>query len=101
MASRRWVDFYASWRCCRKHWSGQATAALAVVAVMFSLISAFYCAWSGSCTSAIRSTSPAALAVTADRRSILSLNGALILVLGILQGGLMALCVQVIQASLG
>ncbi|KDB95611.1 hypothetical protein [Bordetella bronchiseptica] len=33
--------------------------------------------------------------------SILPLNGALILVLGILPGGLMALCVQVIQASLG
>ncbi|CFP59200.1 NADH-ubiquinone oxidoreductase subunit N [Bordetella pertussis] len=44
---------------------------------------------------------PAALAVTAGQRSILSLNGALILVLGILPGGLMALCVQVIQASLG
>ncbi|WP_032967292.1 NADH-quinone oxidoreductase subunit N, partial [Bordetella holmesii] len=76
--------------------------ALAVVAVMFSLIGAFYY---------LRVVKvvyfddpvdqPAALAVTAGQRSILSLNGALILVLGILPGGLMALCVQVIQASLG
>jgi NADH-quinone oxidoreductase subunit N len=34
----------------------------------------------------------------ADARAVLSLNGALVLVLGILPGGLMALCAQAITA---
>ena len=37
----------------------------------------------------------------ADVRVVLSLNGALILVLGLLPGGLMALCAQAIVKSLG
>jgi len=37
----------------------------------------------------------------ADVRVVLSLNGALILGLGLLPGGLMALCAQAIVKSLG
>ena len=35
------------------------------------------------------------------QRSLLSVNGALILVLGILPGGLMALCIKTMGTSLG
>jgi NADH-quinone oxidoreductase subunit N len=39
-------------------------------------------------------------AVSCGVRGILSVNGLLILLLGILPGGLMALCVQAVQGSL-
>jgi NADH-quinone oxidoreductase subunit N len=41
------------------------------------------------------------VSASADVRVVLSLNGALILVLGLLPGGLMALCAQAIVRSLG
>ena len=42
----------------------------------------------------------APMVATAGQRGVLSINGALILVLGLLPGGLMALCVQAIRSSL-
>jgi NADH-quinone oxidoreductase subunit N len=43
-------------------------------------------------------TQTAPIQAGADARAVLSLNGALVLVLGILPGGLMALCAQAITA---
>ena len=74
---------------------------LAVVAVIFSLIGAFYYL---RVVKVVYFDEPAAeaAAVTASgaHRGLMSVNGLLILVLGILPGGLLALCVQAIQSSL-
>ncbi len=75
--------------------------ALAVVAVMFSLIGAFYYL---RVVKVVYFDEPAAdaapMVATSGQRGVLSINGALILVLGLLPGGLMALCVQAIRSSL-
>ena len=75
---------------------------LAVIAVLFSLVGAFYYL---RVVKVMYFDEPAADAVPLNMacgaRGVLSLNGALILVLGILPGGLMTLCVQAIQTSLG
>ena len=42
----------------------------------------------------------APMSATCGQRGVLSVNGLLILVLGLLPGGLMALCVQAIRSSL-
>lgn len=74
---------------------------LAVVAVMFSLIGAFYYL---RVVKVVYFDEPAAdaapMAATCGQRGVLSVNGLLILVLGLLPGGLMALCVQAIRSSL-
>ncbi|WP_373981336.1 NADH-quinone oxidoreductase subunit NuoN [Achromobacter sp. JD417] len=74
---------------------------LAVVAVLFSLIGAFYYL---RVVKVVYFDEPAAdaapMVATAGQRGVLSINGALILVLGLLPGGLMALCVQAIRSSL-
>ena len=76
--------------------------ALAVIAVMFSLIGAFYYL---RVVKVVYFDEPVAevgaVSASCGQRGVLSLNGALILVLGILPGGLMALCVHAIQTSLG
>lgn len=75
---------------------------LAVVAVVFSLIGAFYylrvvkMMYFDEPEEGV----PALNAPLSFREGILSINNLLIIVLGILPGGLMALCVQVIDASL-
>lgn len=75
---------------------------LAVVAVLFSLIGAFYYL---RVVKVVYFDDPVAdsvpVSAPAAQRGVLSINGALILVLGLLPGGLMALCVQAIQSSLG
>lgn len=80
---------------------GAGHVVLAVVAVMFSLIGAFYYL---RVVKVVYFDEPAAdatpMAATAGQRGVLSINGALILVLGLLPGGLMALCVQAIRSSL-
>jgi NADH-quinone oxidoreductase subunit N len=43
-------------------------------------------------------TQTAPIEATFDVRSVLSINGALVLVLGIVPGGLMALCAQAIAS---
>ncbi|MCW0209747.1 NADH-quinone oxidoreductase subunit NuoN [Achromobacter veterisilvae] len=74
---------------------------LAVIAVLFSLIGAFYYL---RVVKVVYFDEPAAdaapMVATCGQRGVLSINGALILILGILPGGLMALCVQAIRSSL-
>ncbi|MGE8655194.1 MAG: NADH-quinone oxidoreductase subunit NuoN [Achromobacter sp.] len=74
---------------------------LAVVAVLFSLIGAFYYL---RVVKVVYFDEPAAdaapMSATFGQRGVLSVNGLLILVLGLLPGGLMALCVQAIRSSL-
>lgn len=74
---------------------------LAVIAVVFSLIGAFYYL---RVVKVVYFDEPAAdaapMSATCGQRGVLSVNGLLILVLGLLPGGLMALCVQAIRSSL-
>jgi NADH-quinone oxidoreductase subunit N len=82
--------------------SGQAGAiALAIFAVMMSLIGAFYYL---RIVKVMYFDAPiTATTVSADNdvRVVLTINGALILILGILPGGLMALCANAIVRTLG
>jgi NADH-quinone oxidoreductase subunit N len=81
--------------------SGQAMSiALAVYAVLMSLIGAFY--YLRVIKVMYFDAPPSMTPVSAPRdvRSVLSLNGALILLLGIVPGGLMTLCGQAIVAML-
>ncbi|MCZ8442147.1 NADH-quinone oxidoreductase subunit NuoN [Achromobacter xylosoxidans] len=74
---------------------------LAVIAVLFSLIGAFYYL---RVVKVVyfdeRAADAAPMSATCGQRGVLSVNGLLILVLGLLPGGLMALCVQAIRSSL-
>ncbi|HUH40729.1 MAG TPA: NADH:ubiquinone oxidoreductase subunit N, partial [Castellaniella sp.] len=80
---------------------GAGHVVVAVIAVMLSLIGAFYylrvvkMAYFDEPDDAV--TFGAGSVAT---RGVMSLNGLLVIGLGILPGGLMALCVQVIQQSL-
>ena len=75
--------------------------AIAVVAVLFSLIGAFYylrvvkVAYFDEPEGEV-----APIQATCAQRGLMSINGLLILLLGVLPGGLMALCVRAIQTSL-
>ncbi len=71
---------------------------LAVFAVLMSLIGAFYYLRLVKVMYFDAPTQTAAIEAGADVRTVLSLNGALVLALGILPGGLMALCAQAIAA---
>ncbi|SUA65177.1 NADH-quinone oxidoreductase subunit NuoN [Oligella urethralis] len=75
---------------------------LAVLAVLLSLIGAFYYLRVVKVMyfDEPAADAPALSAPMTFREGILSVNNLLIIVLGILPGGLMALCVQVIDASL-
>lgn len=74
---------------------------LAVIAVLFSLIGAFYYLRVVKVVYFDEPTADAApMSATCGQRGVLSVNGLLILVLGLLPGGLMALCVQAIRSSL-
>jgi len=75
---------------------------LAVVAVLFSLVGAFYYLRVVKVVyfdEPVAETEP--VSTPCCQRGVLSINGALILILGVLPGGLIALCVQAIQSSLG
>ena len=71
---------------------------LAVFAVVMSLIGAFYYLRLVKVMYFDAPTQTAPIEAGADVRTMLSLNGALVLGLGILPGGLMALCAQAIAA---
>ncbi len=75
---------------------------IAVVAVMFSLVGAFYYL---RVVKVVYFDDPEGevqpLAMGVVPSGLLSINGLLLLVLGVLPGGLMALCIQAIQQSLG
>lgn len=77
--------------------SGQAFhIGLAVFAVMMSLIGAFYYLRVVKVMYFDAPTQTAAIEAPADVRAVLSLNGLLVLVLGVLPGGLMTLCTQAV-----
>ncbi|MGS5086215.1 NADH-quinone oxidoreductase subunit NuoN [Hydrogenophaga sp. A37] len=73
---------------------------LAVFAVLMSLIGAFYYLRLVKVMYFDKPTQTADIAAGLDARSVLSLNGALVLILGIVPGGLMAICAQAITALL-
>jgi len=82
--------------------SGQAGAiALAVFAVMMSLIGAFYYLRVVKVMYFDEPITATTVSAGADVRVVLTINGALILILGMLPGGLMALCARAIVSTLG
>ncbi len=80
--------------------SGAFYVGLAVFAVIMSLIGAFYYLRLVKVMYFDAPTQTAAIEAGLDARSVLSVNGALVLLLGILPGGLMALCAQAVAALL-
>jgi len=81
--------------------SGQAVyVGLAVFAVIMSLIGAFYYLRVIKVMYFDAPTITTPIAAPRDVRAVLTLNGALILILGIVPGGLMTLCAQAIVATL-
>jgi NADH-quinone oxidoreductase subunit N len=82
--------------------SGQTGAiALAIFAVMMSLIGAFYYLRIVKVMYFDAPITATTVSAGTDVRVVLSINGALILILGILPGGLMALCANAIVRTLG
>ena len=73
---------------------------LAVFAVVMSLVGAFYYLRIIKVMYFESPTSSAVISAPFDVRAVLSVNGALVLLLGILPGGLMALCAQAIVQML-
>jgi NADH-quinone oxidoreductase subunit N len=73
---------------------------LAVFAVVMSLIGAFYYLRLVKVMYFDAPTQTADITAGMDVRSVLSVNGALVLVLGVVPGGLMALCAQAIASLL-
>jgi NADH-quinone oxidoreductase subunit N len=76
--------------------SGAFYVGLAVFAVFMSLIGAFYYLRLVKIMYFDAPTQTADIEAGFDARSVLSLNGALVLVLGIVPGGLMTLCAQAV-----
>ena len=81
--------------------SGQAMhIGLAVFAVMMSLVGAFYYL---RVIKVMYFDAPAqseAIQASGDVRVVLSLNGALVLVIGLFPGGLMALCARAVSSMM-
>ena len=73
---------------------------LAVFAVVMSLVGAFYYLRLVKVMYFDAPTQTAAIEAGFDVRSVLSVNGALVLVLGIVPGGLMAVCAQAVASLL-
>ncbi|WP_309680722.1 NADH-quinone oxidoreductase subunit NuoN [Polaromonas sp.] len=96
------VGFYAKLAVLQALISSQQTSylVLAVFAVMMSLVGAFYYLRVVKVMyfDAPHSHNAQPIAAPADARVVLALNGALILVLGIVPGGLMTLCAQSINS---
>jgi NADH-quinone oxidoreductase subunit N len=81
--------------------SGEAVhIGLAVFAVLMSLVGSFYYLRVIKVMYFDEPTSSAEISAPLDVRTVLSINGALVLVLGLLPGGLMALCAQSIVQML-
>ena len=82
--------------------SGQALyIALAVFAVIMSLIGAFYYLRVVKVMYFDAPITATTVSAPTDVRVVLCINGALLLILGILPGGLMNLCAQAIVKTLG
>ena len=95
------VGFYAKLSVLQALISSQQTSylVLAVFAVIMSLVGAFYYLRIIKVMYFDAAQSPVhAITAPADARFVLSINGALILLLGILPGGLMTLCAQSISS---
>jgi NADH-quinone oxidoreductase subunit N len=95
------VGFYAKLSVLQALISSQQTSylVLAVFAVMMSLVGAFYYLRIIKVMYFDAAQSPVhPITAPADARFVLSINGALILLLGILPGGLMTLCAQSISS---
>ena len=73
---------------------------LAVFAVVMSLVGAFYYLRVIKVMYFEAPTSTVTISAPLDVRAVLSVNGALVLILGILPGGLMALCAQAVVQML-
>ncbi|MDP4302141.1 NADH-quinone oxidoreductase subunit NuoN [Leptothrix discophora] len=71
---------------------------LAIFSVMMSLIGAFYYLRVVKVMYFDEATDASAIQAPAQARAVLSLNGAAVLVLGVLPGGLMAMCAYAIKA---
>jgi NADH-quinone oxidoreductase subunit N len=74
---------------------------LAVFAVLMSLVAAFYYIRVVKVMYFDEPITATTVTAPADVRVVLTINGALVLVLGILPGGLMTLCAQAIVKMLG
>jgi NADH-quinone oxidoreductase subunit N len=82
--------------------SGSAfSIGLAIFAVLMSLVAAFYYIRVVKVMYFDAPITATTVAAPADVRIVLTINGALVLVLGILPGGLMTLCAQAIVKMLG
>ena len=82
--------------------SGQAlSVGLAVFAVMMSLIGAFYYLRVVKVMYFDEPITASTVSAPLDVRVVLSINGALVLVLGLLPGGLMAVCARAVVQMLG
>ncbi|WP_066270370.1 NADH-quinone oxidoreductase subunit NuoN [Hydrogenophaga palleronii] len=81
--------------------SGAFYVGLAVFAVVMSLIGAFYYLRLVKVMYFDAPTQTAGIEGGLDARSVLSVNGLLVLVLGIVPGGLMTLCAQAVAKLLG
>jgi NADH-quinone oxidoreductase subunit N len=95
------VGFYAKLSVLQALISSQQTSylVLAVFAVLMSLVGAFYYLRIIKVMYFDAAQSPVhPITAPADARFVLSINGALILLLGILPGGLMTLCAQSISS---
>ncbi|MDO8903017.1 NADH-quinone oxidoreductase subunit NuoN [Hydrogenophaga sp.] len=77
--------------------SGAFYIGLAVFAVLMSLVGAFYYLRVVKVMYFDAATQTAEIVAGADARSVLSINGALVLLLGIVPGGLMTLCAQAVS----
>jgi len=74
---------------------------LAVIAVLLSLVAAFYYLRMVKVMYFEEPSDTRPIVSTGEVRTLLSLNGAAVLVFGILPGGLMAMCAQAIVKALG
>ncbi len=96
------IGFYAKLSVLQALISSGYTSYLviAVFAVMMSLVGAFYYLRVVKVMYFDAPITPLPVLVPLDVRALLSVNGALVLILGILPGGLMALCAQAILKTL-
>ena len=97
------VGFYAKLSVLQSLVSSGQTPqiALAIFAVMMSLIGAFYYLRVVKVMYFDEPITATTVSAGADVRTVLSINGALVLLLGLFPGGLMALCADAIVKTLG
>lgn len=97
------VGFYAKLSVLQSLVSSGQTPqiALAIFAVMMSLVGAFYYLRVVKVMYFDEPITATTVSAGADVRTVLSINGALVLLLGLFPGGLMALCADAIIKTLG